>query len=47
MMEQYLRLSARLPVFEIQFQPGLQKLPEILDRIEQAMMKSARHVIGC
>jgi hypothetical protein len=47
MMEQYLLLSARLPVFEMRFQPGLQKLPEILDRIEQAIIQNARHLIGC
>jgi hypothetical protein len=38
MMERYLGLSARVPVFEIRFRPGLDVLPAILDRIEQAII---------
>ena len=36
MMEHYLDLIGRVPVFEIRFEPGLEKLPAILDAIEQA-----------
>jgi hypothetical protein len=35
MMERYLDLTARIPIFEIRFSPGLEKLPAILDQIEQ------------
>jgi hypothetical protein len=38
MVERYLGLSARLPVFEIRFRPGLDVLPAILDRIEQRVI---------
>ena len=34
MMEQYLQMCARLPVFSIRFQPGLDKLATVLDAIE-------------
>jgi hypothetical protein len=39
MMERYLALSAHLPVFEIRFRPGLQKLPGMLDRIEETVIR--------
>ena len=34
MLEQYLQMCARLPVFSIRFQPGLENLPAVLDAIE-------------
>ena len=34
MMEQYLQMCARLPVFSIRFQPGLKNLPAVVDAIE-------------
>ena len=37
MMKQYLELIARVPVFEIRFQPGLEMLPLILDAIERTI----------
>jgi hypothetical protein len=38
MMENYLDLVERVPVFEIRFQAGLDKLPVILDGIEQVIL---------
>jgi len=35
MMHHYLELVARVPVFEVRFQPGLNTLPAVLDRISQ------------
>jgi len=40
MMATYLELSARVPVFEIRFRPGLEHLPEVLDQVEQAVHKA-------
>jgi len=37
MMRHYLDLVARVPVFEVRFEPDLERLPEILDGIEQAL----------
>lgn len=37
MMATYLELSARVPIFEIRFRPGLEHLPEILDNVEQVV----------
>ena len=34
MINNYLELVARVPIFDIAFQPGLDKLPAILDAIE-------------
>jgi len=34
MVKRYLDLIARVPVFEIRFQPGLERLPLVLDAIE-------------
>jgi hypothetical protein len=42
MMRHYLDLVARIPVFEVRFQEGLDKLPIILDRIEQAIDSALR-----
>jgi hypothetical protein len=38
MMERYLSLGVRVPVFQIRFRPELNVLPTILDRIEQAVI---------
>lgn len=38
MIERYLSLAAHLPVFEIRFRPGLDALPAVLDRIEEAVI---------
>ncbi len=35
MLQHYLDLVARVPVYAVRFQPGLEKLPAIMDRIEQ------------
>jgi hypothetical protein len=35
MMEHYLELVAKVPVFAIRFRPGLERLPAIADVIEQ------------
>jgi len=37
MMKRYLELIARVPVFEIRFPPGLERLPLILDAIERTL----------
>ena len=37
MMQHYLDLTVNVPVFEICFQAGLEKLPTILDSIEQVI----------
>jgi hypothetical protein len=38
MLDRYLGVSAHVPVFEIRFRPGLDVLPAVLDRIEQAII---------
>ncbi len=37
MMHHYLELTARVPVWEVRFRPGLERLPAILDGIERAV----------
>jgi len=43
MMRHYLELVARVPVFEIRFQPGLETLPAVLDDIDRLF----RRTLGC
>jgi len=43
MVERYLDLTARVPVFEIRVESGLERLPEILDAIEQALNRTRIH----
>ncbi len=47
MMEHYLDLTARVPVFEIRFESGLEKLPAILDAIEQLGLASVSGEESC
>jgi hypothetical protein len=37
MLERYLELVARVPVFRIRYRPGLARLPALLDEIERAV----------
>ena len=37
MVQQYLDLTARVPVFAVHFESGLDKLPMILDTIERVI----------
>jgi hypothetical protein len=37
MLEAYLALAARLPVVEVRFQPGFDKLPAVLDAVEHTI----------
>jgi hypothetical protein len=41
MVEHYLDLVARVPVFELRFRPGLDRLPAIADMIEQTAGRNA------
>jgi hypothetical protein len=41
MVEHYLDLVARVPVFQIRFRPGLERLPAIADMIEQVAGRDA------
>jgi hypothetical protein len=41
MVQHYMELAARVPVFALRFQPGLERLPLILDEIEQVARGSA------
>jgi hypothetical protein len=41
MMEHYLELMAKVPVFAIRFRPGLERLPAIADVIEQIVGQAA------
>jgi hypothetical protein len=40
MMSRYLELTARVPVYDIRFRPPLERLGELLDRIEQTVIPS-------
>jgi hypothetical protein len=40
MMSHYLELMARVPIYDVRFRPGLERLDEVLDGIEQAVMAS-------
>lgn len=42
MTQQYLELTARVPVFLVRFQPGLERLSTLLDLIEQALDEISR-----
>jgi hypothetical protein len=41
MVEHYLDLVARVPVFEIRFRPGLEQLPALADMVEQVAGREA------
>ena len=41
MVQHYMELAARVPVFALWFRPGLELLPLILDEIEQVARGSA------
>jgi hypothetical protein len=40
MMSRYLELTAQVPVYDIRFRPPLERLGELLDRIEQTVIPS-------
>jgi len=42
MMQRYLSLTARVPVFHVRFKPGLSQLPAMLDGIEQVIDQGAQ-----
>jgi len=39
MVSNYLRLTSIVPVLEVQFRPGFEKLSFLLDALEQVMKK--------
>jgi hypothetical protein len=42
MLLAYLDLVARVPVLEVRFRPGLERLPALLDAIEEAVRGALR-----
>jgi hypothetical protein len=38
MMASYLELAARVPIYRVRMQPGLDRLPALLDRLERDVL---------